>query len=108
INVDNTTDQDVINTRNAERTRARLSWSTDGYNGVDQMVVYDGPLDLSGEPNPGFWARGMYDAFDLVRIPAINSALDPLLQYDRVYVELYDRVTGWGPAGFCTITAPCD
>lgn len=110
INVGNTSAQTIINTRNDNRTRVRLAWSTDGYTGIDQVVVYDGPADGAGDPAPGLWnQKGMYDAFNLVSIPAINNALDPLLQYDQVYAELYNRTTNtWEtPSGWCTAATPC-
>ncbi len=90
----------------------RLSWSTDGYSGVDRMEIYDGPVDASGNPDPGSWAdRGMYDAFNLVSIPQISAALDPLRTYDHVYAELYNKDTGhWEvPSGWCdAITPACN
>ena len=110
INVGNTSAQNIINTRNDNQTRVRLSWSTDGYSEIDQVVVYDGPTDGAGDPAPGLWSqKGMYDAFNLASIPAIGNSLDPLLQYDQVYAELYNRTTNtWEtPSGWCTAAAPC-
>jgi hypothetical protein len=112
INTGNTNDQTLINTRNDNRTRVRLSWSTDGYTGVNQMVIYDGPVDASGNPAPESWSdRGMYDSFNLVSIPQITAALDPLRTYDHVYAELYNKDTHvWEvPSGWCgPTTAACD
>lgn len=109
INTTNTSAKDILNTRNDEQARVRLSWSTDSYDGIESMVIYDGAVDGSGNPDPGAWTKGMYDAFDLVSIPIINNALDPLIRYDRVYFELYDRTSGWvSPSSGCTMAAPCD
>lgn len=109
INVGNTNDQEIINTRNSERTRARLSWSTGGYTGVDEMAIYDGALDGSGDPSPTAYSLGTWDAFNLVQIPAITNALDPLMQYDKVYIQLYNSVSNsWVSTGICTMLAPCE
>ncbi|MCC7128536.1 MAG: hypothetical protein IT192_06955, partial [Microbacteriaceae bacterium] len=109
INVGNTNDQEIINTRNSERTRARLSWSTGGYTGVDEMAIYDGALDGSGDPSPTAYSLGTWDAFNLVQIPAITNALDPLMQFDKVYIQLYNSVSNsWVSTGICTMLAPCE
>jgi hypothetical protein len=104
INTANTNDQTLISTRNDSRTRVRLSWSTDGYSGVGSMTIYDGPVNASGSPAPASWAdKGMFDAFNLVSIPRITVSLDPLLTYDHVYAELYNKDThAWEiPTGWC-------
>ena len=103
------TPQDIIITRNSNTTRTRLAWSTGGYTNVTSMQVYDGPVDANGNPDPTSWAqKGMFDAFDLQQIPSITAALDPLGQYDRVSIELYNRVTNaWDASGGCTMVAPC-
>ncbi len=109
INVGNTNDQEIMSTRNSERTRARLSWSTGGYTGVDEMAIYDGALDGTGDPSPTAYNLGTWDAFNLVRIPAINSALDPLMQFDKVYIQLYNSVSNsWVSTGICSYLAPCE
>jgi len=109
IKTNNTSSQGVMNTRNGESTRARLSWSTDGYSGVDSMVVYDGAVDSSGNPDPAAWAKGMYDAYNLVQIPRL-STIDPLVKYDKVAIEFYSAVASdWVTiSGYCTTSAPCD
>lgn len=112
INTGNTNAQGIMNTRNSQQTRARLSWSTDGYTGVNQMVIYDGAVDSSGNPNPSAWSRGMYDAYDLVSIPNIRT-IDPLMQYDKVSIRFFNRNATPVPAwveipGYCTVAAPCD
>ncbi|MBX3091133.1 MAG: hypothetical protein KF801_01325 [Cryobacterium sp.] len=109
IRTNNTNKQGVMTTRNSERTRARLSWSTDSYTGVQKMVIYDGAVDSSGNPDPGAYSKGMYDAYDLYQIPKINS-IDPLAQYDKVAIEFYSRASStWiSISGYCTLAAPCD
>ncbi|EAR24724.1 von Willebrand factor, type A [marine actinobacterium PHSC20C1] len=109
INTNNTNNQDVMNTRNGESTRARLSWSTDGYTGVNQMVVYDGAVDSSGNPDPAAWTKGMYDAYNLTQIPRISS-IDALVKYDKVAIEFFSTSSStWTTiSGYCTLAAPCD
>ena len=109
IGTSNTTDMSVINTGNSQQTRARLSWSTDGYTGVNSMVVYDGAVDVSGNPDPAAWNKGMYDAFNLYQIPRI-STIDPLMQYDKVSIEFFSLASStWVTiSGYCTIASPCD
>lgn len=99
----------ILNTRNGDTVRARLSWSTDGYTGVDKMVIYDGAVDSSGNPDPGAWSRGMYDAFELYQINRLNN-IDPLVKYDKVAIEFYSRTSStWvSIAGYCTVAAPCN
>jgi hypothetical protein len=109
INTNNNNSQSVMNTRNSESTRARLSWSTDGYTGVNQMVVYDGAVDSSGNPDPAALAKGMYDAYNLTQIPKIN-VVDPLVKYDKVAIEFFSTTSStWVTiSGYCTVAAPCD
>lgn len=109
IRTNSTNAQGIMNTRNSERTRARLSWSTDAYTGVSSMVIYDGAVDSSGDPDPSTYSRGMYDAYDLYEIPDM-SAIDTLMQYDAVSVRFYSKSNpGWVELiGYCTQAAPCD
>ncbi|MGW6227559.1 DUF5979 domain-containing protein [Cellulosimicrobium cellulans] len=54
-------------------------------------------------------ADSFYDAFDLVRIEAIDGSVDPLITYDAIVgVELYDGAT-WTQAtnATCTTATPC-
>jgi len=109
INTNNTNSQQIMNTRDSERTRARLSWSTDGYTEVEKMVIYDGAVDGSGNPDPEALTKGMYDAYDLYQIPKISS-IDPLVKYDKVAIEFYSQSTStWvSISGYCTLAAPCN
>ncbi len=110
IRTANTNVQGIMSTRNSQQTRARLSWSTDGYTGVDQMVIYDGPVDSFGNPGPtADYRRGMYDAYDLVSIPKI-STVDTLMKYDKVTIKFFSKTSGTlvEVPGYCTIALPCD
>ena len=92
---------DVVNARSGADTTATISWGTGGL-GFDSVVLADGAVDPD---EPGFdVADTAFEAFDLVRIPAITSGMDPLLTYDRITaVELYVPGSGWVP----TSTNPC-
>ena len=71
--------------RSDEEVTARLTWSTGGFSGVDPLVLSD-----IADPDDTALADSFYDAFDLVRIEAIDSSTDPLIQYDQVEsVELF-------------------
>lgn len=109
IQTGSTNAQGIMNTRASQQTRARLSWSTDGYTDVSKMVIYDGAVDGSGNPDPSAFNRGMYDAYNLVSIPDI-STIDPLMQYDKVSIRFYSRsAPGWVEIlGYCTVAAPCN
>ncbi|MBX3067020.1 MAG: hypothetical protein KF844_00010 [Cryobacterium sp.] len=109
LNVADSNPQDLIYTRNDNQTRARLSWSTNGFTNINQMVIYDGPTDGSGNPDPTAVALGMYDAFNLVQVRAINSSLDPLMTFDKVYAEFYDSSSNtWVSNSYCPQSSPCD
>jgi len=87
--------------RSTDQVTAQITWSTNGFSGVDPMVVSD-----IGTPETTPVASSFYDAFDLVSIGAIDASVDPLLQYDQIEaVELY--VAGdWVPA--VGDPCPCD
>lgn len=105
----NSAEKDITSTRSSERTGVRLSWSTGGRTGVSEMTISDTAV-ASGSTNPGGYAKGMYDAFNLVRINAITASIDPYFVYDRVAIQAYNASTGtWEtPSGIsCTVAAPC-
>ncbi|KQR10544.1 DUF5979 domain-containing protein [Cellulomonas sp. Leaf334] len=87
--------------RSTDQVTAQITWSTNGFSGVDPMVIGD-----IGTPETTPVASSFYDAFDLVRIEAIDASVDPLMQYDEIEsVELY--VGGaWVPAA--GDPCPCD
>ena len=99
------TEKDITTTRSAERSGVRLGWSTGGRTGLSQVIVTD-----AAAPTPGVGPKGMYDAFNLYRIGALNPTLDPLFQYDRVAIQAYNPNTNaWEtPSGIsCTLATPC-
>lgn len=106
------TGQNLINTRQDATTRVRLAWSTGGYTGVDSMVVSDTKVGADGKPVAST-ADSPFDAFDLVAVPAITAAQDPLIPYDQVYLELWNGAAwvqpsgGTGAGATCTAAAPC-
>lgn len=112
VNTNNTSDQNQITTRNSTRTRVQLGWSTAGYSNVGTMVVSDTRVDAAGNPVAPL-ASSAFDAFDLVSVPAIGSAQDPYLQYDRVYLQLWNGTAWVMPSGgtwggtACTVATPC-
>ncbi|WP_123372114.1 DUF5979 domain-containing protein [Cellulomonas sp. PhB150] len=93
-----------VRARTEDQLTAQLTWSTNGFDGVDPMVLSD-ISDPAGTPI----ADSFYDAFDLVRVQPIDGSVDPLMQYDAITgVELY--VAGaWvdAVADPCSVAAPC-
>jgi hypothetical protein len=70
-----------------ERTAA-VGWGTDGLSMSSVEVVDDPHVDAI--------ANSLYNAFDLVRIQPITTAIDPSIGKDRVAkVELYLDGSGW-------------
>lgn len=90
----------LIDARSGDTAQATISWGTGGL-GFDEVVVADSARDPE---EAGFdVADTVYDAFDLVRIPAISASEDPLLRYDAITaVELHNG-TDWVP----TASNPC-
>ncbi|MFE5338754.1 DUF5979 domain-containing protein [Isoptericola sp. NPDC056578] len=94
----------TVRARTDDQATARITWSTNGFSGVDPMVISD-----IQDPETTAVADSFYDAFNLVSIPAIDSDLDPLIEYDAIAgVELYDG-TSWVQAtnSTCTAASPC-
>lgn len=89
--------------RSGDEVTARITWSTDGFSGVDPMVVSD-------IANPGGTAitDSFYDAFDLVEVEPVDESVDPLIGYDQVEsVELF--IDGeWAEAAGDPCPAACD
>lgn len=104
--------QELINTRSSARTGVRLSWSTGGRTDVATATVTDSAM-TGGSPDAPDFTKGMYDAFNLYRINPLTSATDPLLQYDRVAVQIYRTSANAGAGGWvnlsgtCTLASPC-
>ncbi len=84
----------AINARSAEQATVEISWGTGGA-AFDSVVL----SDTASDPATTSVAETVFEAFDLVRIPAISPSMDPLLTYDRIAaVELYLPGTGWTAA----------
>ena len=80
----------VITARTEDQATIRLNWSTGGRASIDPMVISD-----TASPSTTAVADSVFDALDLVSLPAISVADDPLLTYDAVRsVELFDG-EGW-------------
>ncbi|MFE5335020.1 DUF5979 domain-containing protein [Isoptericola sp. NPDC056573] len=98
-------DPATVLARTDDQVTAQITWSTNGFSGVDPMVISD-----IADPESTAVAGSFYDAFNLVSIPAIGSSLDPLIQYDAIVgVELWNG-TAWVQAtnSGCTTATPCD
>ncbi len=91
--------------RSSDRITARISWGTGGL-GYESVTITDSAArERDGAPAPA--AETIFEAFDLVRIPAISASTDPLLRYDRISaVELYYD-DAWQPTSACDGDA-CD
>ena len=95
---------EAVNARSADQATARITWGTAG-SFFDSVVLSDTASDPATTPV----ADTVFEAFDLVRIPAITSGMDALLTYDRIIaVELYLPGTGWVGATGDPCPAACD
>ncbi|MFB7250886.1 DUF5979 domain-containing protein [Microbacterium sp. NPDC056234] len=87
--LDKEIDPNIVTSRSGAEVTSRLTWSTGGYSGVEQVVIQDEANPPSTDPTS--LAGSFYDAFDLVGVAEITSAMDPYLQYDQITaVELWD------------------
>jgi len=92
----------VLTARSDAQTTATLNWSTGGRSNLSSMVISD-----VADPTTTSLAFSMFNAFDLVGVPAISAAQDPWLKYDQVAsVQLYDG-TGWVDAANDPCPAAC-
>lgn len=93
---------EAVNARSAEQATAQIRWGTAGI-GFDSVVITDTASD------PVNVADTVFEAFDLVRVPAITSGMDPLLTFDRIVaIELYLPGSGWERASGDPCPAACD
>ena len=91
---------DQVRARSADQAGLTISWGTGGVS-YHSVVISDAAEDPA---TPG-WQVGdtVFEAFDLVSIPAITSGMDSYLRYDAVQsVQLYI-----GGAWVPTATNPC-
>jgi large repetitive protein len=74
-----------------------VTWGTAGLQ-FDSVVISDVADDSttsSDDPSLATVDTSVYDAFNLVRIPAITSGMDPFLKYDQVVrVDYFSQTTG--------------
>lgn len=79
----------TVSTQSRLQRTVRLQWGTE-VSGYDAAVLTD-PADPSQPVGDT-----VFQAFDLVRIPAITTSVDPLIAYDRVRdIEIYTAAEGW-------------
>ncbi|MFF2052934.1 DUF5979 domain-containing protein [Leifsonia sp. NPDC058194] len=80
----------VLTARSDAQTTATLNWSTGGRANLSSMVISD-----AADPTTTPVSQSVFNAFDLVGIPAISAAQDPHLKYDQITsVQLYNG-TAW-------------
>ncbi|GAB3574653.1 hypothetical protein GCM10027406_04990 [Leifsonia lichenia] len=92
----------VLTARSDAQTTATLNWSTGGRSNLSSMVISD-----AADPTTTPVSLSVFNAFDLIGVPAITAAQDPLLKYDQVTgVELYNG-TGWVDAANDPCPAAC-
>ncbi|MBD5786099.1 hypothetical protein IF650_07890 [Cellulosimicrobium terreum] len=98
----------TLRARTQDGITAQITWSTNGFENVDPMVISD-IADPVAADDPAI-SGSFYDAFDLVRVEAIDPSVDPLMVYDAVTgVELF--IDGaWVDATNdpCSVAAPCN
>ena len=88
---DVTTGLKIVDARSSEQRTAVINWGT-GSQEFNSVVI----SDTGGDPALAAVSGSVYDAFNLVSIPAITSTMDPLLTYDKISsVQLYIPGTGW-------------
>jgi uncharacterized repeat protein (TIGR01451 family) len=88
----------VITARTEDRVSSQLSWSTGGRSNISPMVISD-PADPTTTAVPD----SVFNAFDLIGVPAIDAGQDPHLKYDQIRaVQVYD-----GTAWVDTTNDPC-
>jgi large repetitive protein len=77
----------TVSSQSGQSRTVRLAWGVE-VSGYDEVALTD-PADPSAAVG-----GTVFQTFDLVRIPAITSGMDPLLRYDQVTdVELYSDTT---------------
>ncbi|OLT53179.1 DUF5979 domain-containing protein [Cellulosimicrobium sp. CUA-896] len=97
----------TVRARTQDEITAQITWSTNGFENVDPMVIGDVADPVAGD-DPAI-AGSFYDAFDLVRVEAVDPSVDPLMVYDAVTgVELFVDGAWVDAAGDpCSVAAPC-
>ncbi|MEU1971781.1 DUF5979 domain-containing protein [Microbacterium sp. NPDC019599] len=104
--MDKSIEPNVITSRSQQQATITLDWSTGGFSSVDSMTIQDEAIPPLS--TPASIATSFYDAFDVVAVPAISSAMDPLLLFDQVAaVQLWDGTT-WRDLANDPCPAACD
>ncbi|MGB3911288.1 MAG: DUF5979 domain-containing protein [Pseudolysinimonas sp.] len=79
----------TVPTQSRLQRTVRLEWGTE-VSGYTEAVLVD-PSDPTQPVG-----STVFQAFDLVRIPAISSSIDPLIAYDRITgIEISTAADGW-------------
>ncbi|UYN83265.1 MAG: hypothetical protein KIT89_11260 [Microcella sp.] len=95
---------EAVNARSGEQATARIRWGTAGTT-FHTVVLSDTASDPATTPV----GQTVFEAFNLVRIPAITSGVDSRLTFDRVAaVQLYIPGSGWVDASGSPCPASCD
>lgn len=95
---------EAVNARSGEQATARIRWGTAGTT-FHSVVLSDTASDPATTPVE----QTVFEAFNLVRIPAITSGMDARLTFDRVAaVQLYIPGSGWVNASGNPCPASCD
>lgn len=98
--VDKSWTPDTVTALSGETATAHLHWGTLGIP-MSQVTISDPHSDDELTDV----SASVYDAFDLVAIPAITDAA---MRFDQVYVERYSAdAEDWVPVTSCTEAAPC-
>ncbi|WP_161632127.1 DUF5979 domain-containing protein [Nakamurella lactea] len=88
--IDKNWDKDLLNARSGQQSGITISWSTQGYTGLQKGTIAD-----SADPDTTALPASVYDVFDLVRLDPITTAMDPVLTFDQITgVELYRLPAG--------------
>ena len=85
----------AVQARSSQQATTTISWGTAGQE-YASVVISDTPDDSStsaDDPSLATVDGTVYEAFDLVRLPAITAGMDPYLQYDAVQAVQYFSTT---------------
>jgi len=86
----------AVQARSSQQATATISWGTAGQE-YASVVISDTSDDAStsaDDPTLAAVSGTVYEAFDLVQIPAITPAMDPYLEFDAISaVQYYSSVT---------------
>ena len=89
--IDKTWDRDLLTARSQQRSGVTIRWSTEGFSGLEAARISDIP-----DPAGTELTESVYDTFDLIRLDAITSTMDPHLTYDQVMLTEFFQVASPG------------